>query len=139
MILIDFFLAIHVSHEAEPRLEIMKNEILDLSFDFALEIIKLVKHLKVNKEFVMSDQLLRSGTSVGANITEAQAAQSPKDFIAKMSIASKEARESNYWLRLLDKSDYLNNYPNKLVLFNMSQSIVKLLTSIIKTSREKNK
>ncbi|MBT6940563.1 MAG: four helix bundle protein [Candidatus Marinimicrobia bacterium] len=67
------------------------------------------------------------------------AAQSPKDFIAKMSIASKEARESNYWLRLLDKSDYLNNYPNKLVLFNMSQSIVKLLTSIIKTSREKNK
>ena len=114
-----------------------KNEILDLSFDFALEIIKLVKHLKVNKEFVMSNQLLRSGTSVGANITEAQAAQSPKDFIAKMSIASKEARESNYWLRLLDKSDYLNNYPNKLVLFNMSQSIVKLLTSIIKTSREK--
>ena len=114
-----------------------KNEILDLSFDFALEIIKLVKHLKVNKEFVMSNQLLRSGTSVGANITEAQAAQSPKDFIAKMSIASKEARESNYWLRLLDKSDYLNNYPNKLVLFNMSQSIVKLLTSIKKTSREK--
>ena len=56
-----------------------------------------------------------------------------------MSIASKEARESNYWLRLLDKSDYLNNYPDKLVLFNMSQSIVKLLTSIIKTSREKNK
>ena len=116
-----------------------KNEILDLSFDFALEIIKLVKHLKGNKEFVMSNQLLRSGTSVGANVTEAQAAQSPKDFIAKMSIASKEARESNYWLRLLDKSDYLNNYPNKLVLFNMSQSIVKLLTSIIKTSREKNK
>ena len=89
-----------------------KNEILDLSFDFALEIIKLVKHLKVNKEFVMSNQLLRSGTSVGANITEAQAAQSPKDFIAKMSIASKEARESNYWLRLLDKSDYFNNYPS---------------------------
>ena len=74
----------------------------------------------------MSNQLLRSGTSVGANITEAQAAQSPKDFIAKMSIASKEARESNYWLRLLDKSDYLNNYPNKLVIFNMIQSIIKL-------------
>jgi four helix bundle protein len=56
-----------------------------------------------------------------------------------MSIASKEARETKYWLRLLDKSDYLNNYSNKLVLFNMSQSIVKLLTSIIKISREKNK
>ena len=63
-----------------------KNEILDLSFDFALEIINLVKYLKVNKEFVMSNQLLRSGTSVGANITEAQAAQSPKDFMAKMNL-----------------------------------------------------
>lgn len=61
-----------------------KNEILDLSFNFALEIIKSVKHLKVNKEFVMSNQLLRSGTSVGANITEVQAAQSSKDFIANV-------------------------------------------------------
>ena len=75
---------------------------------------------KGNKEFMISSQLLRSGTSVCANITEAQAAQSSKDFIAKMSIASKEVRGSNYGLRLLDKSDYLNNYPNKLVLFNMS-------------------
>ena len=74
----------------------------------------------------MSSQLFRSGTSVGANITEAQAAQSLKDFIAKMSIVFKEARKSNYWLKLLDKNDYLNNYPSKLVLFNMSQSIVKL-------------
>ena len=68
-----------------------KNELLDLSYDFSLEIIKLVKHLKVNKEFVMSNQLLQSGTSVGAYITEAQPHKSPKDFIAKMSIASKEA------------------------------------------------
>jgi len=116
-----------------------KNEILDLSFDFALEIIKLVKYLKANKEFVMSSQLLRSGTSIGANITEAQAAQSTNDFIAKMSISSKEARETEYWLRLLDKSNYLDEYQNKSVVFNSIQSIVKLLTSIIKTTQEKNK
>ena len=83
-----------------------KNEILYLSFGFVLEIIKLVKDLKVNKEFLMANQSLRSGTSVRANITEAQAAQTPKDFIKKISIASKEARESNYWLRFLDKRDY---------------------------------
>ncbi len=121
----------------KPR-TMKKNEILDLSFDFALEIIKLVKYLKANKEFVMSSQLLRSGTSIGANISEAQAAQSTNDFISKMSIASKEARETEYWLRLLDKSNYLDEYQNKSVLFSSIQSIVKLLTSIIKTTQEKN-
>ena len=121
----------------KPR-TMTKNEILDLSFDFALEIIKLVKYLKANKEFVMSSQLLRSGTSIGANISEAQAAQSTNDFISKMSIASKEARETEYWLRLLDKSNYLDEYQNKSVLFSSIQSIVKLLTSIIKTTQEKN-
>jgi four helix bundle protein len=121
----------------KPR-TMKKNEILDLSFDFALEIIKLVKYLKANKEFVMSSQLLRSGTSTGANISEAQAAQSTNDFISKMSIASKEARETEYWLRLLDKSNYLDEYQNKSVLFSSIQSIVKLLTSIIKTTQEKN-
>ena len=121
----------------KPR-TMKKNEILDLSFDFALEIIKLVKYLKANKEFVMSSQLLRGGTSIGANISEAQAAQSTNDFISKMSIASKEARETEYWLRLLDKSNYLDEYQNKSVLFSSIQSIVKLLTSIIKTTQEKN-
>jgi four helix bundle protein len=121
----------------KPR-TMKKNEILDLSFDFALEIIKLVKYLKANKEFVMSSQLLRSGTSTGANISEAQAAQSTNDFISKMSIASKEARETEYWLRLLDKSNYLDEYQNTSALFSSIQSIVKLLTSIIKTTQEKN-
>lgn len=115
-----------------------KNEILDLSFDFALEIIKLTKYLKINKEFVMSNQLLRSGTSIGANVSEAQAAQSTNDFISKMSIASKEARETEYWLKLLDNSGYLEKYQIKNDLFNKIQSIVKLLTSIIKTTKEKN-
>ncbi len=120
----------------KPR-TMKKNEILDLSFDFALEIIKLVKYLKANKEFVMSSQLLRSGTSIGANISEAQAAQSTNDFISKMSIASKEARETEYWIRLLDKSKTIDSYENKSKLFDQIHSIVKLLTSIIKTTQEK--
>ena len=67
----------------------------------------------MNKEFVISNQLLKSGTSIGANVSEAQAAQSAKDFIAKMSIASKEARETEYWIRLLDKSKTIDSYKNK--------------------------
>jgi four helix bundle protein len=115
-----------------------KNEILELSFDFALEIVKLTKYLKLKKEFVISNQLLKSGTSIGANVSEAQAAQSTKDFIAKMSIASKEARETEYWIRLLDKSKTIDAYQNKSILYERIRSIVKLLTSIIKTTQEKN-
>ena len=74
------------------------------SFDFALLIIEVYKHLIAQNEYVMSKQLLRSGTPIGANVYEAQAAQTRKDFTFKMTIASKEARETNYWLRLLDKS-----------------------------------
>ena len=81
-----------------------ENKILDLSFDFAIQIIELYKILIEHKEFVLSKQLLRSSTSIGANVEEANAAQTKKDFITKMSIASKEARETKYWLRLLDKS-----------------------------------
>ena len=114
-----------------------RNEILEMSFDFALEIIELTRYLKLNKEFVISNQLLKSGTSIGANVSEAQAAQSTKDFIAKMSIASKEARETEYWIRLLDKSKSIDSYENKSKLFDQIHSIVKLLTSIIKTTQEK--
>ena len=116
-----------------------KNEILDQSFDFALKIIELAKFLKNKKEYVISNQILRSGTSVGANVTEAQAAQSTKDFIAKLSIASKESRETNYWLRLFDKSGYLGDYPNQKILFDQSESIIKLLTTIIKSTKGKIK
>jgi four helix bundle protein len=80
------------------------------TFKFALSIIELYKYLKEHKEYVLSKQLLRSGTSIGANVEEAQAAQSKKDFTSKMSIASKEARETRYWLRLLDQSYYLNDF-----------------------------
>ena len=115
------------------------NEILDLSFNFALDIIELTRYLKMNKEFVISNQLLKSGTSIGANVSEAQAAQSAKDFIAKMSIASKEARETEYWIRLLDKSKTIDSYKNKSKLFDQIHSIIKLLTSIIKTTQEKSR
>src|SRR6476660_7760531 len=81
------------------------SQIQNLTFDYSVEIIELHRKLIETKEFVLSKQLLKSATSIGANVEEAGAAQSKKDFIAKMCIASKEARETKYWLRLLEKSD----------------------------------
>ena len=114
------------------------NVVLEKSFDFAVRIVKLYKYLCTDKkEYVLSKQLLRSGTSIGANVNEAQAGQSKKDFIAKMSIASKEARESCYWIKLLIQTDYLNeNSKNTKSLVNDIEEIVKLLTSIVKSSGE---
>jgi len=77
------------------------NVVRDKSFEFALGVIELYKHLKGENEYVISRQILRSATSIGANIEEAGAAMSKRDFIAKMAISSKEARETNYWLRLI--------------------------------------
>ncbi len=114
------------------------NVIVDKSYRFALKVIEVYKFLTdVKKEFVLSKQLLRSGTSIGANIVEAQAAQSKKDFIAKMSIVSKETRETKYWIDLLIKSGYLNidNEHNKDLLEEIKE-IVKLLTSIVKSSQK---
>ena len=82
----------------------------------------------------MSKQILRSGTSIGANIEEAQAAQSRKDFLSKMAIASKEARETHYWLKLLKYGVYIT----KDDLLNDCEELLKLLTSIVKTSGESN-
>ena len=110
-----------------------KNEILDLSFKFAVRIVNLYKHLKKEKqEYVLSKQLLRSGTSIGANITEAQDAQSKKDFISKLSISLKEAKETRYWILLLIETEYLpQNSENVKSLQNELISIIKLLTSIL--------
>ncbi len=111
-----------------------ENIIATKSFDFALSIINLFVKLKKENEFIISKQILRSATSVGANVEEAIAAQSRKDFIHKMSIASKEARETKYWLRLLDKSNLtsieMNNY-----LIDV-EHIINIVTKIIKTSQE---
>ena len=88
---------------------VSENIIVDKSFDFAVRIVNLNKYLNnEQKEYVLSKQLLRSGTSIGANVSEAERAQSKADFISKMSIALKEANETNYWLKLLYKTDYLN-------------------------------
>ena len=86
-----------------------ENPVVDTSYAFALHIVSLYRLLSGEKrECVLSKQLLRSGTSIGANVNEAQAAQSRADFIGKMAIASKEARETRYWLRLLADSRYIN-------------------------------
>lgn len=110
------------------------NRIVDLSFSFSLSIIELYKSLIEKREFVISKQLLRSATSIGANVEEAIAAQSRKEFISKMSIASKEARETRYWLRLLDKSRLADlDFSSQL---NEAEQIISILTKIVKTSQE---
>lgn len=107
------------------------------TFDFALLIIEAYRYLIKKNEFVLSKQLLQSGTSIGANVHEAQAAQSKKDFMSKMAIASKEARETHYWLRLLDESGYLSNFDKKYDLFSEIIAIMNILTKIVKTSKER--
>ena len=102
------------------------------AFDFSLLIIQLYKKMIEQKEFVLSKQLLRCGTSIGANIEEALAAQSRKDFVHKMSIASKEARETLYWLRLLKASKLVSLTIDEYL--NSADEIVRILTSIVKTS-----
>jgi four helix bundle protein len=112
--------------------------ILDKSFDFSVRVVNLYKYLcNEKKEFTLSKQLLRSGTSIGANVNEAQAGQSKADFISKMSIASKEARETKYWIELLIKTYYLNieeNYVKSLL--KEINELIKIITSIVKTSKE---
>jgi len=109
-----------------------KSIIKNKSFEFSLKIISLYKKLLNENEFIISKQLLKSGTSIGANIEEALAGQSKKDFIAKMSISSKEARETKYWLRLLKESDLTSTNVNELII----DEIIKILTSIVKTSQQ---
>ena len=105
------------------------------SYDFALKIIELYKLLFEQKEYVLSKQLLRSGTSIGANIEEATAGQSKRDFLAKMAIASKEARETNYWLRLL-RDGHLCPSIDLSEIIDESEQLIKILTAIVKTSQK---
>ena len=113
-----------------------ENIIQSKSFEFSLNIIKLYKNLTKAKEFVISKQLLRSGTSIGANIEEALAGFSKKDFLYKMSLSSKEARETRYWLRLLKQSE-LTQINVESYLHDVNQ-IINILTSIVKTTQENN-
>jgi four helix bundle protein len=111
-----------------------KNVVKEKSFDFAVRIVNLYKHLsQEKKEFVLSKQILRSGTSVGANVEEAIGGISKADFRAKLSIAYKEARETTYWLRLLHASEYLNDKEFDSI-FCEADELCKLLFTIIKSS-----
>jgi len=115
-----------------------KSIVKQKSYDFALQIIKLCTQLRDKKHFEISCQLLRSGTSIGANVEEALAGQSRKDFFAKMSIASKEARETNYWLRLIKDARLFDNQQIQKLIAD-SNELVKILTSIVKTGNDKKK
>ena len=116
----------------------MKQSILkDKSKAFALRVIRLYKYLcEERKEYILSKQLLRSGTSIGANIAEAFYGQSEADFVSKLSIAQKETSETIYWLDLLHESDHLkqNEYDS---VYSDAEELIKLLTSSIKTMKEK--
>lgn len=108
-----------------------KNIILEKSYKFSLEIISLYKFLSINKEFILSKQLLRSGTSIGANIHEAQGSISKKEFIMKMQIAYKELLETDFWIMLLKDSNYINE--TQFSEFNNNiQELKKILVSIQK-------
>ncbi len=109
------------------------------SYSFALRIIKAYKFLSSEqKEFVLSKQLLRSGTAVGALIREAEHAESKADFIHKMSIALKEANETEYWLMLLHDTDFFNDKSFESIV-SECQELIKMLICIIKSSKENNK
>ena len=117
----------------------MKSEsiIKQKSFAFAIRIVKLYQYLaEQKKEFVLSKQLLRSGTSIGSNVHEALQGSSKKDFINKLSISLKEVHETEYWLRLLYETNYLIKKEYESVL-NDCVEIIKILTSIILTTKSK--
>lgn len=112
------------------------NPLQNKSYTFSLRIVKLYKYLtETKKEYTLSKQILRSGTSIGANIEEGLGGQSKKDFIAKLSISYKESRETNYWLRILKDTEYISQKEFNSIILDLDE-IQKLLVSIIKTSKE---
>ena len=111
------------------------NIIINKTFNFSKGIIKAYIDLKNEKLYEIASQLLRSGTSIGANVEEAQPGQSKKDFISKMSISAKEARETRYWLMLIDESK--KSKINVKPLLKETTEIINILTKIIKTSSDK--
>ena len=115
----------------------MGNAIEEKSFRFAVRIVNLTKILK-QKEHTLSGQLLRSGTSVGANVAEAQNAQSKADFVAKMSIALKEANETYYWLRLLHRTEYISQKEFESMKQDADE-LIRILVAICKTASESRK
>ena len=114
------------------------NQIVDGSKSFAIRIIRLYKFLADNKkEYVIAKQVLRSGTSIGANVSESVFAQSRMDFVNKMSIALKEANETKYWLDLLVETDYLSNSQYDSIVDDVNK-LIGTLVNIIKTTKSNN-
>ncbi len=112
-----------------------ENVIVEKTFDFAVRMIRLYQFLcKEHKEFVLSKQLLRAGTSIGANVSEGTQGQSKKDFLTKMNIALKEAVETKYWIRLLRKTEFLSEKQAESILQDCEE-IVKILHAIVKTTK----
>ncbi len=113
-----------------------KSIITDKAYVFALLIISIYKELKTENEFILSKQILRSGTSIGANVNEAISAESKKDFVHKLSISLKEARETKYWLNLLKDSNFIHQE-----IFDKSnkkcEELIKILSSIILTTKQR--
>lgn len=114
-----------------------ENVVKKKSFAFALRIVKMFQYLQTEKkEYVLSKQLLRSGTAIGALVREAEQAESKADFVHKMAIAQKEANESDYWIELLHQSSYLDENQYKSIIADVTE-LNKLLASIIITTKEK--
>ena len=112
------------------------NAVLEKSYSFALRIVQLSRHLQADlREYVLSRQVQRSGTSIGANVEEANAGLTKRDFTAKMGVASKEARETRYWLRLLRDSNTGDRAMLDPLLADCGE-LVRMLTAIVKTSQE---
>lgn len=113
----------------------MNNVVENKSFNFAIRIVNLYKYLTdEKKEYILSKQLLRSGTSIGANVAEAEQAQSKPDFVSKMNIALKEAAETKYWIKLLQATNHLKNEEGSSILADCVE-LEKILVSIIKSSK----
>ena len=123
------------SYPLSGMVQKMNNVIESKSFRFSVRIVKLVRYIRKNhKEYTLTGQLIRAGTSIGANIVEAEQGQSRADFIAKVNIALKEAVETRYWLRLLHATDYLTDREFDSMLLDCEE-LIKMLISIVKTSR----
>ena len=115
-----------------------ENKLTELSMEFSVDVIELVKHLKTSKESIISNQIGRSGTSIGANIHEAQYAQGKKDFISKLEIALKEASETGYWLELLYRTKYIDEQTYKVLSAKCTSLRVMLIASC-RTAKENAK
>ena len=114
-----------------------QNLIVDLTFEFALKIMLFTEELELNRKFVFANQILKAGTSVGANVREAQNAESTKDFIHKLAIAQKECDETIYWLELLKETEYINQIEFEGLQFSANE-LLKMIRSSILTMKQKN-